>query len=103
MRLLRALGLLAILSVAQAHSASAGWVWQSRQIDIAELTENVSISPDEQTFEWDPESCWDCSSLEDTIAFFFVGFVFAAPISYWCIRRKTLKRDTLTFKRVLEI
>jgi hypothetical protein len=53
--------------------------------------------------QWDPVTCWDCETPYETEGMFFVGVLFAIPVSVWVIRRKTRKIESLPPKRYFEI
>jgi hypothetical protein len=74
----------------------------SHDISISQNVNNSEQS-EQQPAEWDPASCWDCTTPEEPVALFFVGLFCTIPISVWGIRRKTRKIELLEPKRYLEI
>ena len=74
----------------------------SHDISISQNVNNSEQS-EQQPAEWDPVSCWDCTTPEEPVALFFVGLFFTIPISVCVIRRRTRKRESLITKRVLEM
>jgi hypothetical protein len=70
-------------------------------------TQNTQASNPEQSADlaqqWDPTSCYDCEPPYKTEGVFFLGALFAIPISVWVIRRKTRKIESAPTKRYFEI
>src|SRR5690348_5293250 len=69
--------------------------------DCHDITSANSTSGD--VVEWDPESCWDCSSQSELVGLFFSGLILSIPISTFFMLRKTRVRDLLHTKSQLNI
>jgi hypothetical protein len=65
--------------------------------------ENTVNAETNQVPEWEPLSCWDCSTPDEPPRLFFAGLIFAIPISTWLTQRKTRANDSLYTKTYLGI
>lgn len=74
---------------------------RSNESEYKDVVSSNSRSSD--TVDWDPESCWDCSSQDELVGMFFSGLLCSIPILTFLIIRKTRAKNSLRTKPQLDI